>query len=84
MKFRPSRFYAASLAALLIALFTVSAYAQFQTGNIYGKVQSKDGSLLPGVTVTLTGEKLIGGAATQISDAAGTYRFDRYRSEARA
>jgi len=27
----------------------------YQTGNIYGKVQAKDGSVLPGVTVTLTG-----------------------------
>ena len=32
---------------------------------------------LPGATVTLTGERLIGGTAVQVSDAGGTYRFDR-------
>jgi len=40
---------------VLAVLCAVGAYAQFQTGNIYGKVQAKDGSALPGVTVTLTG-----------------------------
>jgi hypothetical protein len=53
-------------------LFAVSAFAQFQTGNIYGKVQAKDGSVLPGVTVTLTG---IGAAQTAYTDAQGNYRF---------
>src|SRR5439155_11431271 len=46
--------------------------AQFQTGNIYGKVQAKDGNALPGVTVTLTG---VGAPQTQISDAQGNFRF---------
>ena len=31
------------IAAVCIALFAVGAFAQFQTGNIYGKVQAKDG-----------------------------------------
>ena len=43
------------LVAVLALLFANSAFAQFQTGNIYGKVQGKDGAVLPGVTVTLTG-----------------------------
>src|SRR5437870_894372 len=55
-----------------VALFAVSAFAQFQTGNIYGKVQAKDGSVLPGVTVTLTG---VGAPQTQVSDAQGNFRF---------
>ena len=41
--------------ALLVVLMAVSAYAQISTGNIYGHVQQKDGSPLPGVTVTLSG-----------------------------
>ena len=58
--------------ALCIALMAVSAFAQFESGNIYGKVQAKDGSVLPGVTVTLTG---VGAPQTTITDAQGNYRF---------
>src|SRR5881628_3983353 len=58
--------------ALCTVLIAVSAVAQFQTGNIYGKVQAKDGSVLPGVTVTLTG---IGAPQTSVTDAQGNYRF---------
>src|SRR6266849_2201196 len=55
-----------------LALFAVSAFAQFQTGNIYGKVQAKDGSVLPGVTVTLTG---VVAPQTTVTDAQGNFRF---------
>ena len=74
MKRCPPKFLrAATIAAsLLVALFAVSAYAQFQSGNIYGHVQAKDGSPLPGVTVTLTG---IGAPQTFITDATGAFRF---------
>src|SRR2546428_13743756 len=58
--------------ALCSALIAVSAFAQFQTGNIYGKVQAKDGSALPGVTVTLTG---VGAPRTAITDPEGDFRF---------
>ncbi len=61
-----------ALSALLMTLFAVSAYAQFETGNIYGKVQAKDGSVLPGVTVTLTGP---GAPQTFVTDAQGSFRF---------
>src|ERR1700756_4794898 len=57
---------------LAVALFAVSGFAQFQTGNIYGKVQAKDGSVLPGVSVTLTG---IGAPRTTVTDAEGNFRF---------
>src|SRR5438876_2739091 len=66
------RVLAVLAAALCISLLAVSGYAQFQTGNIYGKVQAKDGSVLPGVTVTLTG---IGAPQTSVTDAQGNYRF---------
>lgn len=65
-------FRAVIIAATCIALFAVSGYAQFQTGNIYGKVQGKDGAVLPGVTVTLTG---MGAPATTVTDAQGNFRF---------
>ncbi|PYQ28955.1 MAG: hypothetical protein DMF57_17030, partial [Acidobacteria bacterium] len=57
---------------VLAVLCAVGAYAQFQTGNIYGKVQAKDGSALPGVTVTLTG---VGAPQTTVSDGLGNFRF---------
>jgi hypothetical protein len=73
MKRCPNRsFRAVIIAATCIALFAVSGYAQFQTGNIYGKVQAKDGSVLPGVTVVLTG---MGAPSTTVTDAQGNFRF---------
>ena len=48
-------------------LFAGSALAQYQTGNIYGKVQAKDGSVLPGVTVTLTGVAVMATGAVLIA-----------------
>ena len=73
MKWCPTpRFMAVLTAALLISLFAVSGFAQFQTGNIYGKVQAKDGSVLPGVTVTLTG---VGAPATTVTGPQGEFRF---------
>src|SRR5437773_1302524 len=59
-------------AALCVSLLAVSAYAQYQSGNVYGKAQAKDGSVLPGVTVTLTG---VGAPQTAVTDAQGNFRF---------
>jgi len=67
----PNRFRAAIIAASIIALIAVSAFAQVQSGNIFGKVQAKDGSALPGVTVTLTGA----GTQVAVTDAQGNFRF---------
>jgi hypothetical protein len=58
--------------AVCAALLAVSAFAQFQTGNIYGRVQAKDGTALPGVTVTITG---MGAPQSTVSDAQGNFRF---------
>ena len=68
----PPRLLAVIIAALCISLLAISAFAQTQTGNIFGKVQGKDGSVLPGVTVTLTG---VGAAQTSVTDAQGNFRF---------
>src|SRR5262245_27159339 len=64
-----------TLLALLVA--AAPAMAQVATGTIAGSVKDPSGALLPGVSVTLTGEYLIGGARTEITSAGGGYRFDR-------
>jgi hypothetical protein len=51
--------------------------AQVQTGSIAGLVVDSSSAVLPGVAVSLSGDKLIGGVQTQITDATGSYRFDR-------
>ena len=69
----PHWFRAASIAAtLFVALFAMNAFAQIQSGNIYGHVMAKDGSMLPGVTVTLSG---IGAPQTFVTDNDGHFRF---------
>ncbi|HVT44406.1 MAG TPA: carboxypeptidase-like regulatory domain-containing protein [Thermoanaerobaculia bacterium] len=72
MKRCPSFSFRAAASALLVVLLAVSASAQLQTGNIYGKVTQRDGTTLPGVSVTLTG---IGAPQTFFSDAGGNFRF---------
>ncbi|HET7710787.1 MAG TPA: carboxypeptidase regulatory-like domain-containing protein, partial [Thermoanaerobaculia bacterium] len=69
----PPRCRAATWAvALLVSVFAVAAYAQVPTGNIYGRVQARDGSPLPGVTISLSG---VGAPRTSVSDANGNFRF---------
>ena len=61
-----------------LALLLGAPIAQAQTtGSITGLVTDASGAVLPGVTITLSGERLIGGPQTQVSDTSGTYRFDR-------
>src|SRR5215203_2349375 len=61
-----------AVAALLLLVAGGSAFAQLQTGNLYGTVTDDQGAALPGVTVTLTG----GGAPqVQVTNAQGQFRF---------
>jgi hypothetical protein len=61
-----------------LALWLGAPVAQAQTtGSIAGALTDASGALLPGVTVTLSGDRLIGGPQSQVTDASGTYRFDR-------
>jgi carboxypeptidase family protein/TonB-dependent receptor-like protein len=61
----------------LFLLAAASAHAQVQTGSIVGVASDPSNAVLPGVTVSLSGERLIGGVQTQVTDATGSYRFDR-------
>jgi hypothetical protein len=53
------------------------ASAQVQTGSIVGSVTDSSGGVLPGVLVTVGGERLIGGVQSFTTDVNGAYRFDR-------
>jgi hypothetical protein len=65
------------LSCLLVLAAATAASAQVQTGSIVGAVSDSSGALLPGVSVTLAGDRLIGGPQAVVTDASGTYRFDR-------
>ncbi|HVR09502.1 MAG TPA: carboxypeptidase-like regulatory domain-containing protein, partial [Thermoanaerobaculia bacterium] len=61
-----------ALAGALLLLGAGAAFAQLQSGNLYGKVTDQDGAPLPGVTVTLdTGEA----PQVQVTNAQGDFRF---------
>jgi hypothetical protein len=61
-----------AVAALLLLAVGGTAFAQLQTGNLYGTVTDEQGAPLPGVTVTLSG----GGAPqVQVTNAQGQFRF---------
>lgn len=64
-------------ASMALLLGPPLAHAQGQTGSITGTVSDTSNAMLPGVNVTLTGERVIGGTLTQVTDTSGTYRFDR-------
>ena len=59
-----------------VALLTTAgaAFAQRTTGNIVGKVTDDSGAVLPGVTVTLKGETIVG-TQTSVTNESGLYRF---------
>ncbi len=65
-----------AIAALLLFL-AVPLVAQISTGAVQGVITDPGGGVLPGVTVTLTGARLIGGPQVTTTDASGAYRFDR-------
>ena len=59
----------------LVAAIAAPAWAQTQTGSISGRAEDSSGATLPGVTVSITSDNLIGGPRTAVTDASGTYRF---------
>ncbi|MBA2305655.1 MAG: TonB-dependent receptor [Acidobacteria bacterium] len=77
-----------ALIAAALLLSPLPAVAQIgQTATLTGTVTDSTGAILPGVTVTVAGDSLIGGTRTATTDANGGYRFPalppgRYRVSA--
>ncbi|HZF12911.1 MAG TPA: carboxypeptidase regulatory-like domain-containing protein, partial [Thermoanaerobaculia bacterium] len=71
---KSSKFWgrAVVVAALLLLAVGGTAFAQLQSGNLYGSVVDDKGAALPGVTVTLTGA---GAPQVQVTNAQGQFRF---------
>ncbi len=59
---------------IVILCCTVTINAQEQSGEFIGSVMLEDGSVIPGVSVTVKSSKLVG-ARTSVSDENGKYRF---------
>ena len=62
-----------TLSILFVLLFSCTLMAQVRTGTVYGKVTDTDGNPLPGVTLTLMGERTA--PLNAVSSAEGIYRF---------
>ncbi len=66
-----------SMVAISTALLLMGSinYAQIRTGTITGTVTDEDGVFLPGATVELSGEKLLGGVHSVVTNEKGKFRF---------
>jgi hypothetical protein len=62
-------------AIALVAALALPTWAQQQTGSISGRAEDSSGAALPGVTVSITSDNLIGGARTAVTDGQGVFRF---------
>jgi hypothetical protein len=73
MSFRTSNWRIVTVvAAVLILGLSAVAFAQQETGNLFGTTADEQGARLPGVSVTLGG---IGAAQTATTDSRGEFRF---------
>lgn len=59
----------------LLLCFSLPAPAQTTTGRILGNVVDPNGEPLPGVTVTVASEVILGGTRTAVSGDTGAFRF---------
>jgi hypothetical protein len=63
---------------VIVAVFLLMgsmSYAQIRTGSIRGTVADTEGEFLPGATVELSGEKLMGGVHSIVTNYEGKFRF---------
>ncbi|MGE3273998.1 MAG: carboxypeptidase regulatory-like domain-containing protein [Vicinamibacterales bacterium] len=63
------------LTTLGLVLLVAGVASAQQTGTVSGTVSDAQGGVLPGVTVTVSGESLIGGAREAVTGATGSYQF---------
>jgi Carboxypeptidase regulatory-like domain len=66
------RWWTLAVFAVLLLPLASPAFAQLQTGDLYGKVVDQQGQPLPGVTVTVTG---VSSPQVQTTDQDGQFRF---------
>src|SRR5947208_12239363 len=66
------RWWTLAVFAVLLLPLASPAFAQLQTGDLYGTVVDQQGQALPGVTVTVAG---IGSPPAQVTDEHGQFRF---------
>ncbi|MCK5059202.1 MAG: carboxypeptidase regulatory-like domain-containing protein, partial [Candidatus Aminicenantes bacterium] len=65
------------VALAVVAMLSSLAFGQLASADIYGTVVLPDGSAIPGVAVTLTGD--VTGAKTAVTSEEGNFRFIRLR-----
>ena len=61
-----------TLGLALLWMASASAFAQTATGNVFGNVTDSSGAVLPGASVSISGEA---GTRTTVSGTDGTFRF---------
>jgi hypothetical protein len=64
-----------AVAVTLVAALAPSTALAQQSGTLAGAVRDAQGGVLPGVTITVAGDALIGGARTTVTGEAGGYQF---------
>ena len=70
-----TRWYVAAVTLAVLVGVAQPTWAQQQTGSISGRAEDGSGAALPGVTVSITSDNLIGGARSAVTDGQGVYRF---------
>src|SRR5438093_1049689 len=63
--------HAGTVALWSVLLFASAAGAQEQTGTLQGRVVDGSGGVLPGVTVSVKGPTILGGAMTAVTTETG-------------
>ena len=61
--------------SVILLLMGSMSYAQIRTGTITGTVKDTKGEVLPGATVEILGEKLLGGVRSIMTNEKGKFRF---------